>query len=142
MYVFKAGHCTCICVLSFAALKRTAIAKPSAVALRSLGILLYDPSHYTYIAYAIFDYICCMNKFTSGVCQATDITRPSTPIHTQTLLLLLAVQCLGPLLPCAVGVWSPQCLLHPCVQEKDTKTHLCWHCRVGCMCADVCIVHV
>lgn len=37
----------------------------------------------------------------------------------QALLLLLAVQCSGCLLPCAVGIWAPEPALHRGVQEKD-----------------------
>lgn len=49
----------------------------------------------------------------------------------QALLLLLAVQRSGCLLPCAVGIWAPEPALHCCLQEKDHPAGGDRCCEVG-----------
>lgn len=54
---------------------------------------------------------------------------PAPPL--QALLLLLAVQCSGCLLPCAVGVRAPESALHRRLQEEDHPAGGDGRCEVG-----------
>lgn len=54
-----------------------------------------------------------------GLGAGRRLSQAVSALPLQALLLLLAVQCAGCVLPCAVGVWAPEPALHRGLQKED-----------------------